>query len=53
MAEQEGEVLLIDCKNKYMAVVTTNSMIKIFDTSRRQYKQIGITRKFEIRNGEP
>ena len=28
-------------------------MIKIFDISRRQYKQIGVTRKFEIKNGEP
>ena len=35
-----------------MAVVTSKSLIKIFDISRRQYKQLGVTRKFEIRNGE-
>jgi len=36
-----------------MAVVTSKSLIKIFDISRRQYKQLGVTRKFEIKNGEP
>ena len=35
-----------------MACVTQNNMIKIFDISRRQFKQIGVTRKFEIKNGE-
>ena len=35
-----------------MAVVTSKSLIKIFDISRRQYKQLGVTRKFEIKNGE-
>ncbi len=53
MAESEGEVHLMDVKGRYMAVVTQNNMIKIFDISRRQYKQIGVTRKFEIKNGEP
>jgi intraflagellar transport protein 140 len=53
MAESEGEVTLMDVKGRYMAVVTQNNMIKIFDISRRQYKQIGVTRKFEIKNGEP
>jgi hypothetical protein len=53
MAEAEGEVTLMDVKGRYMAVVTQNNMIKIFDISRRQYKQIGVTRKFEIKNGEP
>jgi hypothetical protein len=38
MAESEGEVTLMDVKARYMAVVTANSMIKIFDISRRQYK---------------
>lgn len=27
-------------------------MIKLFDISRRTYKQLGITRKFEIKAGE-
>ena len=35
-----------------MAVVTSKSLIKMFDISRRTYKQIGITRKFEIKSGE-
>ncbi len=35
-----------------MAVVTAKSLIKIFDISRRTYKQIGVTRKFEIKSGE-
>lgn len=50
--EQEGEVIRIDARGKFMAVVTSKSLIKIFDISRRQYKQLGVTRKFEIRNGE-
>jgi hypothetical protein len=28
-------------------------MIKLFDISRRTYKQIGVTRKFEMKQGEP
>jgi len=27
-------------------------MIKIFDISRRTYKQLGVTRKFEMKSGE-
>jgi hypothetical protein len=27
-------------------------MIKMFDISRRTYKQIGVTRKFEMKSGE-
>lgn len=53
LTEQEGEVIKIDARGKFMAVVTSKSLIKIFDISRRQYKQLGVTRKFEIRNGEP
>ena len=36
-----------------MAVVTSNNMIKIFDISRRTYKQLGVTRKFEMKQGVP
>lgn len=50
--EQEGEVIKIDARGKYMAVITSKQMIKMFDVSRRTYKQLGVTRKFEIRNGE-
>jgi hypothetical protein len=35
-----------------MVVVTNKSMIKLFDISRRTYKQVGITRKFEIKPNE-
>jgi hypothetical protein len=52
MAEQEGEVIKIDARGKYMAVVTSKSLIKMFDVSRRTYKQLGVTRKFEIKSGE-
>jgi len=52
MTEQEGDVIKIDAKGKIMAVVTAKSLIKIFDISRRTYKQIGMTRKFEIKSGE-
>ena len=52
MTEQEGDVIKIDTKSKIMAVVTAKSLIKIFDISRRTYKQIGVTRKFEIKSGE-
>ena len=51
MTENEGEVINIDARGRYMAVVTSNNMIKIFDISRRQYKQLGVTRKFEMKAG--
>ena len=49
LPEQEGEVIAIDARSRYMAVVTSNNMIKMFDTTRRQYKQLGVTRKFEMK----
>lgn len=52
MAEQEGEIIKIDARGKYMAIVTSKSLIKMFDVSRRTYKQLGVTRKFEIKSGE-
>lgn len=36
-----------------MAVVTSMNMIKIFDITRRQYKQLGVTRKFEKKADVP
>ena len=53
MIEEEVEVVKIDAKGKYIVVVT-NKLIKkkFFDISRRTYKQLGITRKFEIKAGE-
>jgi len=52
LTEQEGDVISIDARGKYMVVVTSKSMIKMFDISRRTYKQLGVTRKFEIKSGE-
>jgi hypothetical protein len=52
MTEQEGDVVMIDARGKYMVVITSKSMIKLFDISRRTYKQLGVTRKFEIKSGE-
>lgn len=51
LAENEGEVINMDARGRYMAVVTSNNMIKIFDTSRRVYKQLGVSRKFERKAG--
>jgi hypothetical protein len=52
LTEQEGEVIKIEARGKYMVVITNKSMIKLFDISRRTYKQVGVTRKFEIKQGE-
>ena len=49
LTESEGEVVAIDARGRYMAVVTSKNLIKIFDISRRQYKQLGVTRKFEMK----
>lgn len=53
LIEQEGDVIKIEARGKYMVVITNKSMIKLFDISRRTYKQIGVTRKFEMKQGEP
>ena len=51
MSENEGEVLQIDARGKFMAVVTSGNMIKMFDISKDEYKQIGVTRRFEMKAG--
>lgn len=45
-------MIKIDARGKYMAVITSKQMIKMFDVSRRTYKQLGVTRKFEFKQGE-
>lgn len=35
LPESEGEVIAIDARSRYMAVVTNKNMIKMFDVSRR------------------
>lgn len=46
LTEQDGEIIHIDVIKKHMAVITANNMIRIYDISRRNIKQIGMTRKF-------
>ena len=38
LTEQEGDVMMIEARGKYMVVITSKSMIKMFDISRRTYK---------------
>lgn len=35
LTESEGEVIAIDARDRYMAVVTNKNLIKMFDVSRR------------------
>ena len=51
--ESEGEVAHIDARTKYMAVVTTTNCIKMFDITKKPFKQVGITRRFEKKAGVP
>lgn len=50
LTEQDGEVVLIEVVNKNMAVITSNNMIRVFDISRRNIKQLGMTRRFGEKN---
>lgn len=50
--EQDGHVIRIEARGRAMAVITSNSLIKMFDISRRTYRQVGVTRKFEIKAGQ-
>jgi len=46
LTEQDGEIVLMEVINKHMAVITSNNLLRIYDISRRNIKQIGMTRKF-------
>ena len=50
LTEQDGEIILIEVVNKNMSVITSNNMIRVFDISRRNIKQLGMTRKFGEKN---
>ena len=50
MPESEGEVTAIDIQGDHM-VVTTDTLIKLYDLSRREYKLRGMARKFEDKKG--
>ncbi|CAG9334634.1 unnamed protein product [Blepharisma stoltei] len=51
MPESEGEVNCINVMGDNM-LITTESHIKLFDLSRREYKQRGMPRKFEDKQGQ-
>ena len=53
LTETEGEVTHMDVRNRHMAVATSTSMIKVLDVSRRTFKQVGMTKRFEKKkNGD-
>lgn len=50
-AESEGQIRNFNILNNYMIVFTTKNFMKIFDISRKEFKQLGITRRFEDSSG--
>eukprot|EP00276_Gloeochaete_wittrockiana_P002244 CAMPEP_0184673476 /NCGR_PEP_ID=MMETSP0308-20130426/86689_1 /TAXON_ID=38269 /ORGANISM="Gloeochaete witrockiana, Strain SAG 46.84" /LENGTH=1407 /DNA_ID=CAMNT_0027120965 /DNA_START=36 /DNA_END=4259 /DNA_ORIENTATION=- len=46
-SEPEGDPVLLDIGGNFLAVATKNGLIKIWDISRRDAKQIGAGRRFE------
>jgi hypothetical protein len=46
MSENEGELANIDVMGNHMVVVT-DSRIKIYDLSRREYRIVSMARRFE------
>ena len=44
--EAEGQPIHIDSNNKYLAVSTTEGVLKMFDVSRREPRQLGSAGKF-------
>lgn len=51
LPESEGEVTSIDIQGDNM-VITTDTQIKLYDLSRREYKLKGMARKFEDKQGQ-
>lgn len=50
-SEAEGQIININILNNSMVMWTSNNYLRIFDLSRREYKQVGVTRKFEDSKG--
>ena len=50
-AESEGLLMNFNIMNQFMVIFTANNFMKTFDISRKEYKQIGITRRFEDSSG--
>lgn len=51
MSESEGEISAVNILGDHM-VVTTETHIKVYDTSRREFRLIGMPRKFEDKQGQ-
>ena len=47
LTESEGEISIIEINKEHMAVATSNNIIKLWDISRRSWKQIGIAIAFQ------
>jgi intraflagellar transport protein 140 len=47
MTEAEGDITCIEINNKHMVAATSNNLIKIWDVSRRTWRQLGMSRQFE------
>lgn len=50
-AESEGQLVNFNIMNNYMVVFTANNFMKTYDISRKEYKQIGVSRRFEDSSG--
>lgn len=49
--ESEGPLKGSNRNNNFLVVYTSNNYIRIYDLSRRELKQIGVTRRFEDSKG--
>ena len=49
--ESEGPLKGSNRNNNFLVVYTTKNYIRIYDLSRRELKQVGVTRKFEDSKG--
>lgn len=50
-SEADGMIMGSQIFGNFMVMWTSNNYIRVFDISRREYKQVGITRKFEDSKG--
>ena len=53
LTETDGDITHMDVRGRHMAIATSTSMIKVLDVSRRNFKQVGMTKRFERKkNGD-
>jgi len=50
-AESEGKILNMNVLNNNLVMWTSNNYLRLFDISRREVKQVGVTRRFENSQG--